>query len=76
MSIVKSKGRLGRGGGVSGGRGIGGIDGTVVCRCPKCGQTEPHGRGVPCTSVRCPRCGARMRGERCASDAASRAEPI
>jgi hypothetical protein len=43
----------------------GGLGGSVICRCPKCGYTEPHKRGVPCTSRSCPRCGAGMRGERC-----------
>jgi len=49
--------------GAPGGRGLGG---SMVCRCPKCGHTEPHRSGVPCTSFSCPECGARLRGERCA----------
>jgi hypothetical protein len=55
----------GRAGGARGfpwGRGLGG---SVVCRCPKCGHTEPHRRGVPCTSFSCPKCGTRLRGEHC-----------
>jgi hypothetical protein len=44
------------------GRGLGG---STVCRCPKCGHTEPHRSGVPCTSFSCPECGARLRGGRC-----------
>jgi predicted Fe-Mo cluster-binding NifX family protein len=30
------------------------------CVCPKCGRTEPHQRGVPCTQIQCPQCGANM----------------
>jgi predicted Fe-Mo cluster-binding NifX family protein len=30
------------------------------CVCPKCGQREPHQRGVPCLQVNCPACGAAM----------------
>jgi len=30
------------------------------CVCPKCGQREPHQRGVPCVQVNCPACGAAM----------------
>jgi len=44
------------------GRGLGG---SITCRCPQCGHTQPHKRGVPCTSLSCPKCGAQMRGERC-----------
>jgi len=30
------------------------------CVCPQCGQTEPHERGVPCSSRNCPKCGTVM----------------
>jgi hypothetical protein len=51
-----------RSGGSRPGRGLGG---SLVCRCPKCGHTEPHRRGTPCTAIACPKCGTTMRGERC-----------
>ena len=44
------------------GRGTGG---TMVCRCPKCGHTELHRKGVPCSSFTCPKCGKRLHGEHC-----------
>jgi hypothetical protein len=44
------------------GRGLGG---SMVCRCPKCGHTEPHRSGVPCSSFTCPKCGKRLHGEHC-----------
>ncbi|HAR99435.1 MAG TPA: hypothetical protein DCS11_11220 [Syntrophus sp. (in: bacteria)] len=30
------------------------------CVCPQCGQMEPHERGVPCSSRKCPKCGSDM----------------
>lgn len=30
------------------------------CVCPDCGHTIPKERGVPCRSVECPECGAKM----------------
>ncbi|MHC1596356.1 MAG: hypothetical protein ACXQTO_05855 [Candidatus Syntropharchaeales archaeon] len=52
---------IGRGGGgrgrMPGGRGLGPGG---ECRCPSCGTTAPHQRGVPCYQQTCPKCGARM----------------
>ena len=31
-----------------------------TCMCPKCGQREPHKRGVPCVEKQCPTCGTAM----------------
>jgi hypothetical protein len=34
------------------------------CECPKCGEKVAHQRGVPCTSISCPKCNTTMlRGE-------------
>jgi len=35
-----------------------GADGN--CVCPNCGTKVPHQRGVPCYSLACPQCGAKM----------------
>jgi len=61
---------LGRGGsgrvGTGGGRGpLRGTIGTDICRCPRCGYSEPHMRGTPCSTRTCPKCGTPLRGERC-----------
>lgn len=54
----------GSGQGMGGGRGrkggpiAGGAVGT--CRCPNCGHTQPHERGVPCMQVQCPKCKTSM----------------
>ena len=50
----------GRGGGRGrqGGRFAAGPGG--LCRCPACGQTIPHQRGVPCFESVCPNCGTKM----------------
>jgi hypothetical protein len=45
----------GRMGGNQAGSGIGG-----ECVCPLCGTTTPHERGIPCNTITCPKCGARM----------------
>jgi hypothetical protein len=44
------------------GRGLGG---TEECVCPKCGEKTPHARGIPCSQVKCPKCGTPMRGVFC-----------
>ena len=30
------------------------------CVCPDCGYVVEHARGVPCFTIRCPRCGRAM----------------
>jgi len=55
----------GRGRGDMGGRGrMGGnrpgAGPSGFCVCPNCGAKIPHQRGVPCYSISCPKCGARM----------------
>jgi ribosomal protein L15 len=65
MNDANRSGRGNGGGqGMGGGRGrkggpiAGGAVGT--CRCPNCGHTQPHERGVPCTQVQCPKCKTSM----------------
>ncbi|HDR00541.1 MAG TPA: hypothetical protein ENN51_09710 [candidate division WOR-3 bacterium] len=41
------------------GRGFG-AGSSGECVCPACGTRAPHRRGVPCSSVKCPKCGATM----------------
>jgi len=43
------------GGGFGRGAGPGGD-----CVCPNCGKKVPHTAGIPCSSVTCPGCGAKM----------------
>jgi hypothetical protein len=69
MSIRRGSGQ-GRGisGGSRQGRGspLGrGLGGSLICRCKGCGYTQPHRRGVPCSSFTCPKCGKRLHGEHC-----------
>jgi len=73
-NIVNGKGRgrnagtgMGRGAGMGRGVGGGGRGGGPLaagpsgnCVCPKCGHTEPHGRGVRCIDRPCPKCGSVM----------------
>ncbi len=33
------------------------------CKCPNCGNREPHRPGIPCTNQTCPKCGAKMMRE-------------
>lgn len=39
--------------------------GSGKCTCPKCGYTQPHTRGIPCTQVKCPKCQTPMKGIFC-----------
>ena len=50
----------GRGSGRRGRRGAVGAGPTGYCVCPKCGEKTMHATGVPCTAVKCPKCGAAM----------------
>jgi H+/Na+-translocating ferredoxin:NAD+ oxidoreductase subunit B len=56
-------------------RGVGrsrGSGGTTICRCLRCGYSQPHERGIPCTSLSCPNCGKTMVGEHCAQKATAK----
>ncbi len=56
MGSGKGMGGAGRGGfGRRGGLGPGGY-----CVCPACGEKVPHRPGVPCRTVKCPKCGTPM----------------
>jgi len=63
------QGGQGQGGGQGqrqGGQGSGRLGGPVAggtCVCPKCGNREPHERGVPCLQKQCPKCGTAMTRE-------------
>ncbi len=48
----------GLGGGLKPGKGPGGN-----CICPSCGVRIPHQPGNPCTTIKCPDCGANMTRE-------------
>lgn len=39
--------------------------GSNECICPKCGLKESHKRGIPCTKMKCLKCGTTMKGEYC-----------
>jgi hypothetical protein len=49
----------GRGAG-QGRRGGGGIGVGGNCVCPSCSNTVPHQVGVPCSSIKCSKCGTMM----------------
>ncbi|MDQ1253335.1 MAG: uncharacterized protein QG646_2490 [Euryarchaeota archaeon] len=51
------KGRGGRGQSMNRGGGRGGPE---ACVCPQCGHEMPHTPGVPCTQVKCEKCGTSM----------------
>ena len=56
-------GPLGQGPVAGGGRGRGGRPGSGLggnCLCPRCNLCVPHEAGVPCYSVKCPKCGTKM----------------
>ncbi len=63
-------GGRGRGGGVKPGAGAGrgqgmgrrrvGSGPAGECVCPSCGARATHQPGVPCTTVKCPKCGTMM----------------
>ena len=66
--VGRGLGRRGAGRGVNRGNAATGpkhLGGSAECVCPKCGHTIPHTRGIPCTQIKCPKCGTPMRGERC-----------
>jgi len=48
-------GGRGRGGGNKPGSGPAG-----TCVCPSCGHSQPHQVGIPCYSIKCPKCGATL----------------
>ncbi len=48
----------GRGGGMGGGRPGAGPQG--LCLCPACNLSIQHKPGVPCSSMNCPKCGAKL----------------
>ncbi len=54
----------GPGGGLGSGRGgMGrgaGLGAGGNCLCPKCGNKSSHGRGVPCNTLKCSKCGTTM----------------
>jgi len=52
-----------RGNGRGNGGPIQGNGGASKCVCPKCGHSQIHIKGVPCTSSLCPKCGTKMIGE-------------
>jgi len=63
------RGQGGGGGRGQGGQGQGRMGGPFAagpsgyCVCPKCGNKEPHERGIPCIQQKCTKCGAAMTRE-------------
>lgn len=35
------------------------------CTCPNCGNKESNPRGVPCTQMKCSKCGTPLKGVYC-----------
>jgi len=58
FTMVQPRRGLQNGRGRMGGPVAGGLGG--MCKCPKCGYTEPHERATPCSKKLCPKCGTRM----------------
>lgn len=61
----RTGGGMGRGQGGGKGQGGGRMGGTGMgmggeCVCTSCGAKSPHQRGMPCSSQKCPKCGAAM----------------
>jgi hypothetical protein len=46
--------------GNGGGRRGTGAGPTGYCVCPNCGEKVNHTAGVPCTSLKCPKCGSSL----------------
>lgn len=51
-------GPISRGAGRRPRRGGTGMGPTGYCICPECGEKIGHTTGVPCTSLKCPKCGS------------------
>ena len=65
MPRGNGSGPLGGGSGMGRGMGRGagnrqGIGPGGDCICPTCGMKVLHQAGIPCSSMSCPKCGARM----------------
>jgi len=56
----RGAGRRGGGAGTGGRMGGFAMGPGGYCVCTRCNTRTAHTRGVPCTSVRCPKCGAQM----------------
>jgi hypothetical protein len=61
MGMGRGTGKGSGTGGMGGNRRGGGPGGN--CICPKCAEKVVHQQGVPCYSVNCPKCGAKMMRE-------------
>jgi len=42
-----------------------GLGGSSECVCPSCGYKETHKRGIPCSTINCPKCGTPLKGQFC-----------